>query len=110
MSSSDKKSVMPQRRGFLKQIATVAGSLRFAPVLVGGVAAGTSLGTAPTPAAAQGAQAAGPVVGYISLSQDEAAFVETMVTIMCPADEFTPNGVDCVLWLSGSAVASRKET
>jgi gluconate 2-dehydrogenase gamma chain len=96
MSNPDRDSAVPQRRGFLKQIAAVAGGLPFAPGLMGGVAAGLSLDTA-TPAAAQAPPAADPVVGYISFSQDEAAFVETMVTIMCPADELTPNGVDCGL-------------
>jgi len=97
MSSRDKVSAVPQRRGFLKQIAAIAGGMPFAPSLVGGVVAGASFGTAATPAAAQTPQAAAPVAGYISFSQDEAAFVETMVTIMCPADEFTPDGVDCGL-------------
>lgn len=35
--------------------------------------------------------------GYACFSADEAAFVETMVNVMCPADEYTPNGVDCGL-------------
>jgi gluconate 2-dehydrogenase gamma chain len=38
-----------------------------------------------------------PALGYQSLSLDEAAFVEHMVNIMCPADHLTPNGVDCGL-------------
>lgn len=38
-----------------------------------------------------------PVLGYLSLSQDEAAFVEALVNSMCPSDEFTPPGVDCGL-------------
>jgi gluconate 2-dehydrogenase gamma chain len=96
MSSSDNNSAVPQRRAFLKQITAIAGGLPFAPGLVGGVTVGASLKIA-APAAAQAPPAAEPVVGYISFSQDEAAFVETMVTIMCPADEFTPDGVGCGL-------------
>jgi len=97
MSSQDEKDQpVPPRRGFLRQIAAVTGSIPFAPALVGGSAAAASLG-----AAAQAAPAAAPVTntvfGYLSLSQDEAAFVETMVNIMCPADGMTPNGVDCGL-------------
>lgn len=97
MSSQDEKDQpVPPRRGFLRQIAAVTGSMPFAPALVGGSAAAASLG-----AAAQAAPAAAPVTntvfGYLSLSQDEAAFVETMVNIMCPADGMTPNGVDCGL-------------
>jgi gluconate 2-dehydrogenase gamma chain len=38
-----------------------------------------------------------PPAGYTFFSQEEAAFVETMVNVLCPADEFTPNGVDCGL-------------
>jgi gluconate 2-dehydrogenase gamma chain len=85
-----------QRRGFLKQITSVAGSIPFAPALVGGAAAGASLG-AHAQAAAGAAPAADPTVGYVCFSQDEAAFVEAMVNIMCPADAMTPNGVDCGL-------------
>jgi gluconate 2-dehydrogenase gamma chain len=55
--------------------------------------------SAAAPAVAQPAPSApaAPAAGYVSLSADEAAFVETMVNIMCPADEFTPAGVDCGL-------------
>ena len=42
MSSSDKDYVVPQRRGFLKQIVAIAGGLPFTPRLAGGVAAGAS--------------------------------------------------------------------
>jgi len=38
-----------------------------------------------------------PELGYESLGPDEAAFVEAMVNVMCPADSLTPNGVDCGL-------------
>src|SRR6266446_4578982 len=58
MSSSDKDSAVPQRRGFLKQIAAIAGGLRFAPGLAGGVAAGAALDLVTAPAAAQAPQAA----------------------------------------------------
>lgn len=34
---------------------------------------------------------------YHSLGPDEAAFVEALVNVMCPADEFSPSGVDCGL-------------
>jgi gluconate 2-dehydrogenase gamma chain len=39
----------------------------------------------------------GPALGYQSLSPDEAAIVEAMVNVMCPADSLTPAGVDCGL-------------
>ncbi|GAC1454234.1 MAG: hypothetical protein PVSMB6_09730 [Steroidobacteraceae bacterium] len=34
---------------------------------------------------------------YLSLSPDEATFIEALVNVMCPADEFSANGVDCGL-------------
>jgi gluconate 2-dehydrogenase gamma chain len=79
------------RRGFIRQVVTATGSLPLAPMLAGAAvatAAGAQAQTAPAPSAS------GPLVGYISLSSDEAAFVEALVTLMCPADDLTPNGVD----------------
>src|SRR5258706_6950209 len=85
-----------ERRGFLKRVAVVSGALPFAGGLASGVAV-ASLTAAQPAAAAEGAAQVNAVVGYNSLSPDEAAFVETLVNIMCPADEYTPNGVDCGL-------------
>lgn len=86
------------RRGFLKQIAGAAGSIPLAPALVGSAVAGTAVGAnAQAAAPAPAGPVVNQVVGYTCFSQDEAAFVETMVNIMCPADELSPNGVDCGL-------------
>lgn len=73
-----------ERRTFLKQVAGAAGAASL---------------SAATPAVAQNAPAATPAppAGYLSLSPDEAAFTEALVNVMCPADEFTANGVDCGL-------------
>ena len=49
-------------------------------------------------AASPGPADAGPVI-YQSLGPNEAAFVERLVEVMCPADEFTPGGVACGLAL-----------
>ncbi len=38
-----------------------------------------------------------PPAVYLSFSPDEATFTEALVNILCPADELTPNGVDCGL-------------
>jgi gluconate 2-dehydrogenase gamma chain len=86
----------------LRQIVAAGSSIPLAPALVGGTAATASLAAlAADPAAsapaAGAAPKAAPVLGYTCFSQDEAAFVESMVNIMCPADEYTPNGVDCGL-------------
>jgi gluconate 2-dehydrogenase gamma chain len=34
---------------------------------------------------------------YQSLSPDEATFIEALVNVMCPADEYSPSGIDCGL-------------
>ena len=74
------------RRIFLKQIAASSGALAVA-----------APGIATAAEAAPAAPAAPALVGYQSFSPDEAEFVETLVNIMCPADNLTPNGVDCGL-------------
>ena len=81
-----------KRRGFLRQVVGVGSALP----LAGGIAAAVPA-VAVAQAAAPAASAAVPLIGYVSFSQDEAAFVETMVNIMCPADAFTASGVDCGL-------------
>ena len=69
------------RRIFLKQVAGASGALA----------------AAVTAGAAAAAPAPDTPAGYESLSPEEAAFVEAMVNVMCPADGLTPNGVDCGL-------------
>jgi gluconate 2-dehydrogenase gamma chain len=75
------------RRGFMKGVG------RIAPVALavgtGGFASLAKAGTA----------RAESETSYESFSADEAAFVEAMVNVMCPADELTPNGVQCGLAL-----------
>jgi gluconate 2-dehydrogenase gamma chain len=86
----------PARRNFLKQAAGLAGA---APLTHGALAAGTTVAAfAAQPAnAADPSLAPPPPAGYQSLSSDEATFIETLVNVMCPADDLTPNGVDCGL-------------
>lgn len=74
------------RREFLKQAAALAG----AAAVAGTVAAVESR------AAGAPAETA-PFEGYEFFGPDEAAFVEALVNVMCPADQYTPNGVDCGL-------------
>ena len=93
---NEKPADLNKRRNFLKQVAGATSALPFGQGLVGGIAATSLAANAQTPGAVA-PPAASPVVGYVCFSQDEAAFVETMVNIMCPADEFTPSGVDCGL-------------
>jgi gluconate 2-dehydrogenase gamma chain len=82
------------RRIFLQQVTAGAGA----------VGARTLLGTATLATAAVTVEArAAPSASalqpsaYLSLGPDEAAFVERLVNVMCPADELTPAGVDCGL-------------
>jgi gluconate 2-dehydrogenase gamma chain len=72
------------RRDFLK--GAVAGSVATTAPLVAEAQAQTAA-PAPTPAAAT-------PPGYAFLNLDEAAFVESLVDHMVPADELTPKGTD----------------
>jgi gluconate 2-dehydrogenase gamma chain len=65
-----------------------------------GVASLTSLPLAAEttlPKTASAAKPEPPANAYLSLGPDEAAFVEAMVNVLCPADELSPSGVDCGL-------------
>jgi gluconate 2-dehydrogenase gamma chain len=84
------------RRGFLRQVVTATAAGPLIPLLVGGAAASASSAEAATAEACKPVAADAPA-GYLSLSREEAAFVETLVNVMCPADDLTPNGVDCGL-------------
>src|SRR6218665_1967646 len=77
----------PPRRHFLRQAISVAG----AALVATGANAANATNAANTPAAMPAP------VGYKCFSADEAAVTETMVNVMCPADQFTPNGGDCGL-------------
>ncbi|WP_159880356.1 gluconate 2-dehydrogenase subunit 3 family protein [Aquitalea denitrificans] len=85
------------RRHFLKQLAAASGSLPLGQVLAGGTAGALLLQSADAAAATSGKPAINTVYGYESFGPDEAAFVESMLNLMCPADAHTPNGVDCGL-------------
>jgi gluconate 2-dehydrogenase gamma chain len=73
------------RREFLRDAALAAG-LAAGPLTT---AAADNAGTPPP--------ASDLPSGYLSFGPDEAAFVEAMVDVMCPADELTPRGVECGL-------------
>jgi gluconate 2-dehydrogenase gamma chain len=93
------------RRRFLAGVAAAAGAAPWSarlPVAIGATGAAAVAQPATTraaePAAATGAaNLPAPESGYESLGPDEAAFVEALVNVMCPADGLTPNGVDCGL-------------
>jgi len=101
--TDDMRDGSNRRRIFLRQVATVSTSLPFAHGLVAGATGGGLLATAASsqadtpPTACASTPAVNNVFGYISFGPDEASFVEAMVNVMCPADQHTPNGVDCGL-------------
>jgi len=83
----------PARRLFLRRLGGASGAALAAPMLLGGASA-PLVATQDT-----GVREAGQSreVGYLSLGPREAACVEALVNMMCPADGLTPNGVDCGL-------------
>lgn len=92
MSESNMKG--PTRRRFLEKAAVLAGGMPFMPGLVQAVGLFSAARAKP---AAASAPSVDPASNYRSLSRDEAAFTETMVNVLCPADHLTPNGVTCGL-------------
>ena len=77
------------RRSFLKKAAGLAGAASLVPAPVS-----SSVATAAAPPSEADSASSVP---YQSLSADEATFIEALVNVMCPADEHSPNGVDCGL-------------
>jgi gluconate 2-dehydrogenase gamma chain len=83
------------RRRFL---IGAAGAATIIPILPLAAQTPPAPAVQPTPPLQSAPQSAPPPAlpaGYESLGPSEAAFVEAMVNVMCPADALTPNGVDC---------------
>jgi gluconate 2-dehydrogenase gamma chain len=90
------------RRAFLTGVAAVTGAAPLMPGVMTGVAAAATVAAVEGPAQASGgaapiAERSSHELGYESLGPDEIEFIEAVVTVMCPADNLTPNGVDCGL-------------
>lgn len=82
-----------ERRSVLKTIA-IAGAAQLSALPLGSVEArAQQIDTSAPKSKSQ------PPQGYQSLDPSEAAFVEALVNVMCPADQYTPSGVDCGLAL-----------
>lgn len=79
------RPVSQPRRGFMTSIVVSSVAIA-APAGVAAAAGSADAQPAPAPV---------PPAGYQLFSAQEAATVEALVNAMCPADEFTPNGVDC---------------
>lgn len=84
------------RRSFLIGAAGAAAVIPILPHAANAAPAASPAATAPAPATAA-TPAEDLPAGYQSFGPAEAAFVEAMVNMMCPADALTPNGVDCGL-------------
>jgi gluconate 2-dehydrogenase gamma chain len=93
--SQDHSPTRP-RRTFLRKLITVASAAPLSSQLITGASA-SAVAAAPAFAADMPDAPSSAPTGYQSFSADEAAFVENMVNVMCPADDYTPNGVDCGL-------------
>jgi gluconate 2-dehydrogenase gamma chain len=89
MNKFDEK--LPARRVFLRQVGGASGAALAMPALMCALPAAT-----PSAQAAADADKA-TQHAHLSLGPQEAACVEALVNVMCPADELTPNGVDCGL-------------
>jgi len=82
------------RRRFIKNVAGVAAVIPIQALAIAPIAAAAA--SAPSAASAPAPESPVPD-GYQSFSTDEAAFVEAVVSTMCPADDLTPDGVACGL-------------
>lgn len=88
------------RRQFLARLASLAGAAPVAgrALASAGVASACALAGAAQASDATAAPAAtAQDAAYQLFGQDEAAFVEALVNVMCPPDALTPSGVDCGL-------------
>jgi gluconate 2-dehydrogenase gamma chain len=94
---SVKNVIKAARRNFLKRAAGLTASIPLSSASVGGVGLVALKTTSSAAATNAGDLPAAAFPGYQSLGPNEAAFVEAMINMMCPADELTPNGVDCGL-------------
>ena len=85
-----------ERRDFLRQVGAIAGAIPLSHRVIG-IASVGGVAVAASGAKAADLPPAAPFTGYQFFGPDEATFVEALVNVMCPADELTPNGVDCGL-------------
>ena len=85
------KTFHPNRRDFLGVAAATSAASLAPGVLIGTGATTAAVAEASEPAPSQSVDASAkfpsPVPGYLSFGPDEAAFVEAMVNVMCPADQ-----------------------
>jgi gluconate 2-dehydrogenase gamma chain len=85
---TEQKQTSP-RRTFLLQAAGLAGTASLSSVGVSAAQTATATASRPKPDTVP--------IPYQSLSPNEATFIEALVDVLCPADEYSPRGVDCGL-------------
>jgi gluconate 2-dehydrogenase gamma chain len=85
----------PARRLFLRRLGGASGAAIAAPALLGGFT--TPFASAQDVVAREAEKSRHS--SYLSLGPQEAACVEALVDVLCPADALTPSGVDCGLHL-----------
>jgi gluconate 2-dehydrogenase gamma chain len=93
----DTNTASEDRRGFLKQVAALAAATPLGLHIAERGDTGSSVTAPPNGAGMTQASLAAPFTGYQFFGPDEATFVEALVNVMCPADQYTPSGVDCGL-------------
>ncbi len=86
-----------ERRDFLKKAGAIASALPISHRVIGMASVGTIAAVSSSGVRAADSATSAPFAGYQYFGPDEAAFVEALVNVMCPADDLTPNGVDCGL-------------
>lgn len=95
MSERQGNDVQGQRRRFIRNAAGIV-----AVIPIHALAAEPAVGASPSEQRATPPSLAPPPAapdGYQFFSTDEAAFVESVVITLCPADDLTPDGVACGL-------------
>ena len=99
--NDDPTPAVASRRAFIAKASGLAALLPVAALGTTTAAAQSASGSPPAGAAPPTvpAPAAPPNAGYTFFGPGEAAFVEALMNLMCPADSLTPGGTDCGLSL-----------
>ncbi len=97
MTKPETPMTAPARRRFIGQVGVAGAVIPIAALAGGSVPLQAQAQPSAAPVAAPSGSPAHADAGYAFFGPAEAAFVEQLVNVMCPADALTPNGVDCGL-------------
>ena len=99
--SDEPTSAVASRRAFIAKASGLAALLPVAALSTAPAVAQSATASSPaagaTPASASAPAPVAPNAGYTFFGPGEAAFVEALMNLMCPADSLTPSGTDCGL-------------